>query len=212
VVVVVGGGLVVVVVGGGAVVVVVVGGGAVVVDAAGTWKASFRLPMAPVSGRAEAFAAVRPPPAPPGVALVSVAPVPRTRRGTTKSPRLNSEPTSRRLPPVCCALRPPPFAGDMTPAPTRDRSGNEGDTRNGRPGPQTRISQFRGEPAGSGNPDRERSRRGVGRRGGDDRRRQPLQLGDERADERHVARLIALAAVGHRGKEWACLLYTSRCV
>jgi hypothetical protein len=123
VVVVVGGGgslvVVVVVVGGGAVVVVVVVVGSVAVVNAGTWKASFRLGIVPISVRAEAAAAVRPPPALPGAALVSVAPVPSTRRGTNNSPRLSNEPTTRRLPPVLCVLRPPPFSGDMTSAPTR---------------------------------------------------------------------------------------------
>jgi hypothetical protein len=119
VVVVVGAGAaVVVVVGAGAAAVVVVGaGGGSVVVVAGTLKASFRFPMASVSGRVEALAAARPPPAPPGAALVSVVPVPSTRRGTPNSPKLSNEPTSRRLPPACCSLSPPPFARDMTPGP-----------------------------------------------------------------------------------------------
>jgi hypothetical protein len=73
---------VVVVVAGGTVVVV---GGTVVVVVAGSWKANFRLGRLPVTGRVEASAAVRPPPAPPGAALVSVAPVPSNKRGTNNN-------------------------------------------------------------------------------------------------------------------------------
>jgi len=102
-----------------AVVEVVVAGATVVATGAGSSKANLRFGIASASGRVEAGAAARPPPATPGAALGSDAPVPRSRRGTPKSPRLSNEPTRRRLPPVLCALRPPPFSGDITPAPAR---------------------------------------------------------------------------------------------